>query len=85
MFFKKEVYVGNSLDEFKAASQYLSDNDIKYYTKIDYHSHNASIGRGATVGRFFEKPSPTTYYIYVRKKDYDNAKWFLSRYSKSRK
>ena len=67
---KKEIYVGHSVDEFNSISELLDKSGIKYFTRTDYHNHNASIGRGPGVGRYATKSAAPTYYVYVQRKDY---------------
>lgn len=80
MFLKKEIYVGQSMDEFNSISEHLYRENIKCFTRTDYHNHNASIGRGAGVGRSAAKNENPTYYIYVRRKDYIRAQESISVY-----
>ena len=73
---QKEVFMGTDLQGFNEACNILSANGIKYeYKVVDRNSPSLfGTSRRATTGTFGEDvDSSKTYYIYVHKKDYDNA------------
>jgi len=59
-----EVWFGQSIENFKNARDILADNNIKYRFRITT--------RGAIGGRVLR-----TYYLYVHKKDAEEAEFLL--------
>ena len=68
---QKEVFVGYSLQKFDEVCQILALNKIDYKHRL---INNDNSSRRARTGTFGEKMEYSiTYYVYVHKKDYDNA------------
>ena len=71
---RKEVWVGNSMEEFNRVRQTLVEHGIDYdyrmnnRQRLDFNRNMASIGRMGSDPRF-----DTIYYLYVKKQDYENA------------
>ncbi|MFL0268072.1 hypothetical protein [Candidatus Clostridium radicumherbarum] len=72
---QKEVFVGYSLQKFNEIRQILSANKIKYKYRLVNNSNDYLFSsRGARTGTFGENMNYSiTYYVYVHKKDYENA------------
>lgn len=72
---QKEVFVGYSLQKFSEICKVLSVNKIKYkYKVVNRNSAGIFDSRRAKVGSFGENMDySNTYYVYVHKKDYENA------------
>ena len=68
---QKEVFMGYSLQKFNEVRNILIENKIKYKYKV---VNNMSNSRQSITGSFGESMNYTNiYYIYVHKKDYDDA------------
>ncbi len=65
---RKEVYCGISETDFNCIRSILIRNMIDYKYKLSNRLQN---GRGATP--FLNGGNTITYYIYVHKKDYEDA------------
>ena len=72
---QREVFVGLSLEKFNKVLSILSANKIKYkYKIINRNSSNVFSSRRGRTGTFGENIDySNAYYVYVHKKDYDNA------------
>lgn len=68
---RKEVFIGNSLKEFSHIRAVLNANKINYKYKIGRLNQGVSNRSAATLGE--NTNSLITYYIYVHRKNYDNA------------
>lgn len=75
IFNRKEICICQSTEQFNEIRNILIKNSIKYtYRVIDRNSSNvvgSQRGRTASYGQNINESK--TYYIYVHKKDYDNA------------
>jgi len=72
---QKEVFTGYSLQKFNEVRHILAANKIEYKHRL-VNNNNTYLfsSRRARTGTFGENMEySTTYYIYVHKKDYDNA------------
>jgi len=72
---QREVFIGNPSIELKSTVNVLSEKKIKYKCRIfsdnSVHFLNSTI---ASLGIFSSKDdSAKIYYVYVHKKDYENA------------
>jgi len=72
---KQEVYVGNSMRRFSEIREILAQHSIEYTYKLVNHESSRIAGsyrsmRGSA-GENME--ISTIYYVYVRKKDYEQA------------
>lgn len=72
---QKEVFVGYSLQKFNEVRSLLDVNKIKYkYRVVNHNSAYLFSSRRARTGTFGENMEYSNmYYVYVHKKDYDNA------------
>lgn len=73
---QKEVFVGDSSKRFNEICAILSSNGIEYRHRIVDKNSSPLLGssRRSRIGTFGENMDYSkTYYIYVHKKDYDNA------------
>jgi hypothetical protein len=72
---RKEVFVGFSLERFNEVRQALLVNRIEYEYRLVNHNSAYGFGsRRARTGTFGEKEEySVTYYVYVHRKDYENA------------
>lgn len=72
---QREVFVGYSLEKFNEVRQILSANKIEYnHRLVNNHKTYAFSSRRARTGTFGENMNYSiTYYVYVHKKDYENA------------
>jgi hypothetical protein len=72
---KKEVFVGFSLERFNEVRQALSVSRIGYeYRLVNHNSAHVLGSRRARTGTFGEKEEySVAYYVYVHRKDYENA------------
>ena len=73
---RKEVFVGNSLQEFNKVRDNLSSNGIKYEYKVvdtTSSSYFGSSNRARTGSFGINMDVVKTYYIYVHKNNYNNA------------
>ena len=79
IFNREEVYVGSSMGEASNIRRILASSNIKYtYRVVDRNSSNvvgAQRGRTSTFGQKMNMSK--TYYIYVHKKDYNDAMRFI--------
>ncbi|WP_326514634.1 hypothetical protein [Clostridium intestinale] len=77
---QREVFIGNSLENFNRAQHLLQMNNINYKIKLSSNnSPNLIASRRATMGIFGENSTVSTmYYIYVHKNDYDEACYLLN-------
>lgn len=81
----KEVYVGTSLTKISELKDILLKNKIQYKIKtISNEDSNFSIftmffnsGRRAKGSYGVQSEYAKTYYLYVKKSDYDKAKYLL--------
>lgn len=73
---RKEVFVGWSIEQFYEVRRALAENKIKYDFKVT-NNNNSGSGRGH-MGSFGENMRySTTNYVYVHKKDFDQACYAL--------
>jgi hypothetical protein len=77
---RKEIYFGTSLKEFSDLRDIVALSGIRYDYKIMDHS-SSTRGRFGNLGLNpnYEKQ----YYLYVHKKDYENAKYIINNRSRS--
>ncbi len=68
---QREVFMGNSMQRFSEVRTILDTNKIKYKYKVVSLNQGVTRGRTGTFGENIDYLN--TYYIYVHKKDYDNA------------
>lgn len=68
---QKEVFMGYSLQKFNEVRDILVANKIKYKYRVVNHNRGSRRGRTGTFGENMDYSN--TYYIYVHKRDYDNA------------
>lgn len=75
IFNRKEICVCQSIERFNEIKTILMDNNIKYtYRVIDRNSSNVVGSQRGRTGTFGQNMNTSkTYYIYVHKKDYDDA------------
>lgn len=80
-FNRKEIFVGSSIDQFNNVRERLIQNNIKYtYRVMDRNSSNvvgSQRGRTGTLGQ--DLNISKTYYLYVHKKDYEQAIGLIGR------
>lgn len=78
MFWKyKEIYMGNSMQEFSRIRNILEINKIKYDYRV-VHNNRSADREG--FGSFGERPEYSyMYYAYVHKRDYEKAYSFIYR------
>ena len=80
-FNRKEIFVGSSIDQFNNVRERLRQNNIKYtYRVMDRNSSNvvgSQRGRTGTLGQ--DLNISKTYYLYVHKKDYEQAIGLIGR------
>mgnify|MGYP001247372425 CR=1 FL=1 len=67
---RKEVYVGSSLEKFNEVIDLLRRNRIQYKYKIINRNYFKEQGSSTN---WEDMKYSGVYYIYVHKKDYDNA------------
>jgi hypothetical protein len=77
---KEEVYIGYSMEEFSKVREVLNGKGIKYnYKVIDLSAK--WLGQGTTRGNFgsigMNKNYEKQYVVSVKKKDAENAKYFI--------
>lgn len=72
---RREVYVGTSLQDLSEVRSILASNKIKYnYRVVNRNSSNVIGSQRARTGTFGQNLNVSnTYYVYVNKKDYDDA------------
>lgn len=72
---RKEVFVGWSMEQFYNVRRILAENKIKYTFKVVSNSAPTIFGSGrGHTGNFGEDMRfSTTNYVYVHKKDFDQA------------
>lgn len=72
---QKEVFFGYSLQRLSEVRGILTASKIKYkYRVVSHKSAYLFSSRRARTGTFGENPDySNTYYVYVHKRDYDNA------------
>ncbi|MDV3425764.1 MAG: hypothetical protein LIR50_00570 [Bacillota bacterium] len=72
---QKEVFTGYSLQKFNEVCQILAANKIEYkYRLVNNNNTYLFSSSRARTGTFGENMEYSiTYYVYVHKKDYDNA------------
>lgn len=71
-----EVYCGYSMKDFSELRDILVSNGLKYYDRLvirKHHGTNSNHSGIATLGQ----DRKTQYYLYVHKKDYDNAMFLM--------
>lgn len=80
-FNRKEVYNGLSMEQCSNIRDILSANKIKYDYRCVSNSNSPSIvSRSALTGSFGENQNfAYMYYVYVHKKDYDQARYLINR------
>lgn len=80
LFNSKDVYIGYSLEELSKVRDCLEMENIKYKYKVVNHSRQWR-GGGRTRGNFGSFGTDMNYdyqyYVYVMKKDYDQAKYLV--------
>jgi hypothetical protein len=76
IFSRKEVYHGFSMQDCYKVRELLAANHIKYQVKTvdSFRSSGRSASRGAGINMDYAYE----YYIYVHKKDYDQAGYVLN-------
>lgn len=81
IFNRREVYLTYSIDEQAKIRKKLAQNNIKYYIKTINRMSPSPIARGTrSVGTLGQKTgSNYEYIIYVHKKDYDQARYIISK------
>ncbi len=74
-----EVYCGYSLTEFSELRDILASKGLNYSYRLVNRSSSASFASNrARSGTFGQNPAlDTQYYLYVHKKDYENAMFYL--------
>lgn len=74
-----EIYSGYSMKEFNELRDVLISRGLKYsYRLVNRSSSAAFTSNRARTGTFGQKPAlDTQYYLYVHKKDYDDAMFYL--------
>jgi hypothetical protein len=70
----KEVYIGFFLEELSNVRQCLASNHIKYDYRVVSHS-SRSRGRCGSLG--IDMNYDKQYYVYVKRKDYERAKYLV--------
>lgn len=80
-FNRKEVYNGFSMEQCSNIRDILSANKIKYDYRCVSNSNSPSIAsRSALMGSFGENQNLAyMYYVYVHKKDYDQACYLINK------
>lgn len=75
IFNRKEVCVCQSIERFNEIRNILIENNIKYtYRVIDRNSSNVVGSQRGRTGTFGQNMNASkAYYVYVHRKDYDNA------------
>lgn len=75
IFNRKEICVCQSIERFSEIRNMLIENNIKYtYRVIDRNSSNIVGSQRGRTGTFGQNMNASkTYYVYVHKKDYDDA------------
>lgn len=68
---QREVFMGYSLQKFNEVREILAANRIKSKYRVVYNKSSSRRGRTGTFGENMEYSN--LYYIYVHKKDYENA------------
>lgn len=78
---RKEICICQSNERFNEIRKILIENNIKYtYRVMDRNSSNvvgSQRGRTGTLGQNMN--ASKTYYVYVHKKDYDDAMGLVGR------
>lgn len=72
---RKEVFIGNSLQEFNETRNILVFNGIKYKYRIVDNSGSGGLRRTGNFGMNMDYLK--TYYIYVHRDDYARASTLL--------
>ncbi len=75
-FISSEVYLGYSLEELSKVRECLALNGIKYDYKVVSHSSH-SRGRYGSFGININYDKQ--YCVYVRKRDFERAKYFVDK------
>ena len=76
---KRDLYVGYDLKEYNAIKTILSVNQIKFDCKAVNRGGYGLNNRRSYSGTFGESPAlENTYYISVKKKDYDQAVFLIN-------
>lgn len=70
------VYIGYSLEELSKVRECLSLDNIKYDYKVDSHSSH-SRGRYGSFG--INVNYENQYYVYVKRKDFERAKYLVDK------
>ncbi len=84
IFNRKELIVTYSMKRQSEIRSILANNNIKYHVKIIDRKNPSSFSAGSRshTGTFGENIRlEYEYIIYVRKEDYDNAKYLISKIS----
>ena len=77
IFNRREIYTGFSMEEFAKMREILSSNQIKYSVKVFNPNYGS---RESGRGTFGENPNYFyQYYIYVHKKDYEEACYHINK------
>lgn len=79
LFNRAELYVGNSIKEFSVICDILDTNNIDYKYKVSNRTTSSSFDttRARTGSLEENKDLADTYYIYVKKTDYENAQFLI--------
>jgi hypothetical protein len=70
----KEVYIGFSLEELSKVRECLAMDHLKYDYRVVSHS-SRSRGRFGSLG--IDMNYDKQYYVYVKRKDYERAKYLV--------
>lgn len=75
IFNRKEICVCQSMERFSEISSLLIESNIKYtYRIVDRNGSNIIGSQRGRTGTFGQNMNISkTYYVYVHKKDYDDA------------
>ena len=76
---RKEVYLGLSMKEFNKVCDILAANKIQYDSRAVNHNANWSGTRGRMGSAGVTLAYENQYYVYVKKQDYENAKYLLTK------
>lgn len=86
--FKKELYLGTSMEEFNKIRQTLDDNQIKHtYKVVDQTSSESTVISSKVTGRSMgtygmDMSQMKQYYLYVADEEYEKAQYLCSKKEK---
>ncbi|MEI3604352.1 hypothetical protein SPD48_01490 [Pseudogracilibacillus sp. SE30717A] len=80
IFNRVEVYIGYSMDELSKVREVLKSKGIKYTYKVidqsaQWRANGTTRGNFGSIG--ITKNYENQYVVYVKKKDAENAKYFI--------